>query len=115
VSTKLYMDEQVEWAITQGLRRRGVDVLTVQEDGRRRADDPVVLDRARDLGRVVFSRDTDFLAEAARRQATGEPFAGVIYAAFADASIGQCVQDLELIAKAGDLTDLADMVMYLPL
>ncbi|WP_293133656.1 DUF5615 family PIN-like protein [Okeania sp. SIO3I5] len=28
-----YMDENVSRLITEGLRRRGIDVLTVQEDG----------------------------------------------------------------------------------
>ncbi len=33
MSLSLYMDENVPIAITEGLRMRGVDVLTVQEDG----------------------------------------------------------------------------------
>ena len=32
VSLKLYMDEHVPTAITEGLRQRGIDVFTVQED-----------------------------------------------------------------------------------
>jgi hypothetical protein len=32
VSLAVYMDEHVHSAITEGLRNRGVDVLTVQED-----------------------------------------------------------------------------------
>ena len=35
----LYMDVHVPMTITEGLRRRGVDVLTSQEDGTRRATD----------------------------------------------------------------------------
>lgn len=61
------MDENVPRAITGGLRLRGVDVLTVQEDGRRGLDDPRVLDRATELGRVLFSQDEDLLVEARRR------------------------------------------------
>ena len=33
MSVALYMAVHVRWAITAGLRRRGVDVLTAQEDG----------------------------------------------------------------------------------
>jgi len=40
MSVGLYMDEHVPRAITEGLRLRGVDVLTAQEDNRRRASDP---------------------------------------------------------------------------
>lgn len=62
------MDEQVPRQITAGLRLRGVDVLTVQEDERLGTPDPILLDRATELQRVMFSRDDDFLAEAHRPQ-----------------------------------------------
>ncbi len=79
MSVALYMDVQVHDAITAGLRPRGVDVLTAQEDGARRLPDPALLDRATALGRVLFSQDDDLLSEAARRQRSREFFAGVIY------------------------------------
>ena len=43
----------------RGVRRRGCDVLTAQEDGRGGVDDPPLLDRAEELGRVMFSRDDE--------------------------------------------------------
>ena len=43
------------------------------------ADDRLV-DRASELGRVLFSQDDDLLAEAKRRQVEGVQFAGVLYA-----------------------------------
>ncbi|HEY4564743.1 MAG TPA: DUF5615 family PIN-like protein, partial [Thermoanaerobaculia bacterium] len=46
MSLALYMDENVPRAITGGLRLRGIDVLTVQEDGLSGLADPEVLDRA---------------------------------------------------------------------
>ncbi len=49
---RLYMDENVHGTITSGLRRRNIDVLTVQEDHRSGLPDPEVLDRAIELGRV---------------------------------------------------------------
>jgi hypothetical protein len=52
----LYMDENVHGAITIGLRLREVDVLTVQEDDRSGWPDHRVLDRATELGRIVFPR-----------------------------------------------------------
>lgn len=36
---KLYMDEHVQRAVTDGLRLRGVDVLRVQDDGRSNTPD----------------------------------------------------------------------------
>jgi hypothetical protein len=53
--------------------------------------------------------------EARRRQIEGIPFAGVIYAHQLHITIGDCIRDLELIAKASDPSDLADRVEFLPL
>ncbi len=115
MSLKLYLDENVHRAITAGLRLRGIDVLTVQEDGRRRLPDPEVLDRATHLGRPLFSQDDDLLAEARQRQAAGIPFAGVLYAHQQHVTIGDCVRDLELIARLLEPEELAGQVMFLPL
>ena len=112
---KLYMDHHVPRAITMGLRLRQVDVITAYEDQTHEIADADLLDRATDLGRVLFTQDDDLLAEATRRQGSGVVFWGVIYAHQADVSIGQCVQDLEVIAAAGLETDVANRVIYLPL
>jgi len=115
MSLKLYMDVQVHRAITIGLRLRGVDVLTAQEDERSQTPDDELLDRATSLGRVLFSNDHDFLREATSRQQRGESFTGVIYVHQIALSVGRCISDLELIAKVCSLEDLADHVEYLPL
>jgi predicted nuclease of predicted toxin-antitoxin system len=109
------MDVHVPSAITNGLRLRGVDVLTSQEDGTRERSDPALLDCATALHRLLFTRDEDLLREAAQRQERGETFAGVVYAHQLRVSIGQCVQDLVVIALAGEPEDFVNRVEYLPL
>jgi hypothetical protein len=42
-------------------------------------------------------------------------FVGVVYAHQLRITIGRCVQDLELIAKASEPEELANRVEYLPL
>lgn len=115
MSIALYMDEHVHRAITMGLRMRGIDVLTVQEDERNGVDDLVILDRASELQRVIFSQDSDFLIEANRRQQQGIRFSGVLYAHQKLISIGNCVCDLEIVAQVSKPEDLADEVWFLPL
>ncbi len=115
MSLKLYLDVHVQHAITQGLRARGVDVLRSQDDGTAEFSDAELLDRATALGRATFSRDEDFLSEAAHRQRTGGNFAGVIYAHQNRVAIGQCIEDLELIAKVYEPEEMADRVIFLPL
>ena len=115
MTVALYMDEHVHRAITVGLRLRGVDVLTVQEDGRRGAKDEVLLDRATELQRVLFSQDEDLLEEANRRQTQQIPFAGVVYAHQLYVTLGTCIRDLELIAKVANPEVLLNRVEHLPL
>lgn len=110
-----YMDHQVPRAITIGLRLRGVDVITAYEDGASEWGDSELLDRATELERVLFTRDDDLLAEATKRQRNGITFQGVIYAHQLRVSIGTCVNDLEIIAKAGEPEDLINEVKFLPL
>jgi predicted nuclease of predicted toxin-antitoxin system len=109
------MDVHVPRAITRALRLRGVDVLTAQEEGTAQLADGPLLDRADALGRALFTRDEDFLAETDGRQRRGEPFVGVIYAHQLRVGIGRCIADLERIAKACDPADLAGRVWHLPL
>jgi predicted nuclease of predicted toxin-antitoxin system len=109
------MDAHVPAAITRALRRRKVEVLTAQEDETTRLSDPDLLDRAGALGRVVFTRDTDFLAEGVRRQRAGVPFATIVYAHQQNVSIGRCVGDLELIAKDSTPEEARGQILYLPL
>ena len=64
----LYMDVHVPMAVTETLRRRGLDILTSQDDGTATRDDEGLLARAAELGRVLFSQDQDFLRIAAEWQ-----------------------------------------------
>jgi predicted nuclease of predicted toxin-antitoxin system len=115
VSVPLYMDVHVHGAITRGLRKRGVEVLTAQDDGRRRSGDPDLLDRATALGRALVTNDADFLIEAAMRQRQNRSFAGIIFAHQSQVSVGDCIRDLELIAGVMEIGEVSNLVTYLPL
>jgi hypothetical protein len=65
--------------------------------------------------RVVFSQDEDFLAEAARRQRSGEWFAGVIYGHQTHLTLKQSIEDLELIGRASEPEEYVNRVVFLPL
>src|SRR5438045_8065942 len=99
VSLPLYMDVHVQRPITIGLRLRGVDVLTAQEDGCATLEDNDLLQRCTVLGRPIFTRDEDFLAEATSRLQSNTDFSTVIYAHQLRVSIGQYIQDLEIFAN----------------
>lgn len=108
------MDVHVPLAIARALRRKGHDVLTAQKDHAARLSGPELLDRAGSLGRIIFTQDVDFLAEAAARQRAGSSFPTVIYA-HQFTAIGVCVADLALILNALTPEEAAGCVLHLPL
>ncbi len=111
----IYMDVHIPLVITEGLRRREIDVLTSQEDGTAELDDEALLDRATILGRLLFTQDQDFLGLAASRQGSGIAFAGILFVHQQGASIGQIIDDIELIASCGEPDEFSNRVTYLPL
>jgi len=98
-----------------GVRRRGIDVVTAQEDGSQRLEDAPLLARATELGRVLFSQDDDLLAIARAQQREEGEFSGVIYGHQLAATIGKYVLDLELVCKVLEPEDMVNRIEYLPL
>ena len=115
MSVGLYMDVHVPAAITNALRRRGVDVLTAQADATAEWDDPQLLDRAGELGRILFTQDEDLLAEGAHRHRTNQQFVTIVFARQTFVSIGRCVEDLELVSKLLTPEECHNQVIHLPL
>lgn len=111
----IYMDVHIPLLITEGLRRRHIDVLTSQDDGTTAMDDELLLDRVTALSRLLFTQDQDFLRIASDRQGAGIPFAGILFAHQQGASLGRIVDDIEVIAACGEAAELANRVTYLPL
>jgi hypothetical protein len=109
------MDHHVHAAITDGLRARGIDVVTAFEDGTADWEDDDLLHRATELGRVLFSQDRDLLEIARNWQHSGRQFAGVVYAHQFGVTIGQAINDLELIATICDPEDMKNWLEFLPL
>ena len=115
MALSLYMDVHVPMAVTEALRRGGLDILTSQDDGTATEDDEALLVRATQLGRVLFSQDQDFLVIAAEWQREGRRFAGILFAAQQGVSLGRLAADLELLLTCCEPDELRDRVTYLPL
>src|SRR5262245_2013804 len=112
----LLADLDVHGDIIRGLVRRveGLDLLLVSELDLPSTDDPDILEWAAAEGRVVISQDKSTLVGyALERVKAGEVMPGVIMCG--NATIGQAIDDLELIACAGTPEDFDNPIMYLPL
>jgi Domain of unknown function (DUF5615) len=115
MAVALFFDVHVDYAIANQLRVRQVDVVTAQDDGVDRLPDDLLLVHASRLGRPLVTHDIRLhsMAEAWQRQ--GRPFCGVIFGHLMQVSIGKCVRELELIAKATDPEDWSSEIIRLPL
>ena len=110
-----YMDHQVRAEITQGLRGRGIDVLTAFEDGRSKLDDDDLLDHAGTLNRVFVSQDHDLLRIGTRRQNAGIPFFGIMFLEQERIHIGKAIVYLELVAHLLSDDEVRNHVEYVAL
>ena len=90
-----------------GLRQRGVDVLSVSEAGTLGADDAEHLAFAWKQKRVIFTHDDDFLKLAA----TSEAHAGIVYSP-QHMGIGTIIRGLRLIREVLE-SDMQNQVEFL--
>ena len=105
---KFYTDEHVSRAVIEGLRRRGVDVLTTPEADMLGATDQAQLDLAAIQGRVIFTQDADFL----RLHSKGRDHGGIIYAA-QSTNAGELIRGLVLIYQILPAEDMQNHVEFL--
>ena len=110
----VYMDVHVPVGVTEGLRRKGVDAFTAQDDAADRKSDEELLQRATELGRVLLTQDADFLAIAARWQENARNFGGVLFAP-QGTPIGRIIDDAEICLACLGSEDVRDRLLHLPL
>ena len=110
-----YMDENMHSAITNGVRSKGVDVLTVQEDGFSGIADPQIFQRAVALKRVLVSFDRDMINVAMQYQARFDHFEGLIFINLHKSSFGAFITELELISLTSHPAECSNQIQYLPL
>lgn len=86
-----------------------------QEDGFERRPDAEILDRAKELGRVVFTQDVDFLPLTDRCLPEGKPFTDVCFANSWQLTIGQANRDLDQVCRVLSPAEMAQQRSRWPL
>ncbi|HWL95580.1 MAG TPA: DUF5615 family PIN-like protein [Phycisphaerae bacterium] len=109
-----YLDHNIPAAVANGLRRRGIDVITAFEDGFDCENDPTIFDRAQALHRVFFTHDYGFLRMAAARQRTGEDFVGLVFAHQNGFNVGAGIRHLLFLADNNAPEQMRNRVDYIP-
>jgi predicted nuclease of predicted toxin-antitoxin system len=72
---KFHLNEHCDSAIAAALRRHSIDVTTTPEMALLGATDERQVAFALPVGRVIFTKDSDYL----RINAAGTPHAGIVY------------------------------------
>jgi predicted nuclease of predicted toxin-antitoxin system len=90
---RYFLDEHIHRAVTEALRRRGVEVLTAQEAGRTGFSDLDQIEFCRKEGIAIVTMDSNYLAHAAK----GVPHAGIVKLSASRRSIREIVRKLLLI------------------
>jgi hypothetical protein len=106
---RYFMDQHYPAAVTQGLRRIGIDVLTAQEAGRCGLPDPDQLAFAMTEARVLVTFGSDYLA----LHQAGATHAGIAWCPQQKYGIGMLVQLLELLHGVADRDAMRNRVEYL--
>jgi predicted nuclease of predicted toxin-antitoxin system len=108
-SIRFHLDENVNHAIANGLRIRGIDVTTSSDVGLIGASDPNQLAFARSQGRVLLTHDDDFLTI----HGQFPQHAGLVFCYKNRRTIGQIIDGLILIWEALDPEDMQNKVEYI--
>ena len=101
---RFYLDENLSPKIAEQLARHGIDVIR----GQLKVDDLSHLKRATALGRVVCTRDRDFL----RMNTAGEEHAGIIKG-LKHHTVGDWVKYLRFVHSICAPDDMRDNVEHL--
>jgi predicted nuclease of predicted toxin-antitoxin system len=105
---RFHLDENVNPAVADGLRRRGIDVTLPGDVGLIGADDEAHVAFGLAQQRTIFTHDEDFLSIAAR----GE-HPGIVYCHQQSRSVGQILGGLLLIADCLAAEEMRNNVEFL--
>ena len=105
---RFYVDEHIDLQIVEGLRNRGIDVVTPKQAKTIGASDPVHLARATREKRMLVTRDRDFLKLGVERF---DHF-GIAFAHH-EMSVKACIRKLVNIYDVMSVGETIGQIVYL--
>jgi len=109
---RIYTNESVNIAITEGLKRRGIKAWSAKESGNLAMTDEEQLSYATQNKAVIFTHDDDFLKLAIKWSEEGKKHWGIIYAHQQHRSIGECIKRLRLIVDILSAEDMKNHIEF---
>ena len=106
---RFHLDECVDNAVADGLRRRGIDVTTTTDADLVKASDERHLEFSRSEGRFVFTHDADYI----RLNHEDVPHVGIVYCHQSHRTIGQMVLGLVDLWRHNAAEEMVGQVQFL--
>jgi Domain of unknown function (DUF5615) len=105
---RFFTDEHISKAVIEGLRQRGVEVLSIPDAAMLGATDESILSKAKEEDYVVFTQDADFL----RLHSSGIEHKGIAYTP-RETSIGDVIRGLMLVFDVLEPEDMENHVEFI--
>lgn len=110
---KIYIDENVDIRVAEGLRRRGIRAFSAIEKAMIGATDQKHFKYAMENKAVIFTHDHHFLEIAKKIVGEGKSHSGVIFAEMNKLSTGECIKRLALYAEVLTAEEMKNHIEFL--
>lgn len=107
---KIYSDEDVNIAITEGLKRRGIKAFSCQEVGNIGLTDEEQLEYAHTNKLVILTHDTDFLRIIHEKKLS---HSGIIFTFQHKLSVGEIIRKIEFLVSILSREDMENHIEFL--
>lgn len=105
---EFYTDESVNVAVAEGLKRRGVKVVSARDAGNLGLSDKEQIDYATRNNFVIVTHDDDFLSMAMKFE-----HKGIVYVHQQKYSVGGLIRGLKLLWDIAEQKDMVNQVEFL--
>ncbi len=106
MSITIQADEHIKKAISDGIKRRGVELYTVEEEKIKGESDEDLLQFAEKENRVILTNDSDFLEV--------DLHPGILYITSQYAPIGDVVREVVRHVDQYTKEEFQDTIFYIP-
>lgn len=109
MTVRFHLDENVDPALAEALRRRGIDVTTSAESGLNGYSDREQVEFAGTQGRVVVTHDSDFL----RLAKEGVSHCGIVFCPVRRFSVGRVTMALVALWRYRTAEEMVGRIEFL--
>lgn len=102
-------DEHIPYAVVKGLRSRGVEIYSLDEEDLKGILDEPLLQFCLEQGRILLTNDTDFIELTKSRK-----HAGIIYLTEQLTPIGEIIRSVLLILNRHANEEFPNSIFYIP-